>query len=224
MQALMWALQAYMDVDQARLAAALWQPPADGQASAMAGLSRYCRLVGLRFGLQGREAELHLRIIRAMQAQARAARPLGWPPGPRTEPELPLRQMEPALSANDSVPPSGPAGALVVQRFIERVEQALAREAPADYSAQRWRQSVLRQARQVPPLGLQQLNDWLWGRSVHLAGDWPPRGAGTRLVNTVYVALAQWLGPVKADACFTAIVREFEREGDAHLSVIRSYL
>ena len=34
----------------------------------------------------------------------------------------------------------------------------------------------------------------------NLVGDWPARGAGTSLINAAYVMLAQWLGPVQADA------------------------
>jgi hypothetical protein len=55
-------------------------------------------------------------------------------------------------------------------------------------------------------------------------GDWPARGAGTRLINAAYVVLAQWLGPVQADACLTRIVRECEQSADASLHQVRSYL
>ncbi|HET6789319.1 MAG TPA: hypothetical protein VFW84_08645 [Aquabacterium sp.] len=213
-RALMLALGAYLAPDQARHAASLWRGPASGQGSVMSGLSRYCRAVAQQFGLQGKEAEMHLSIIRAMRAQgigrAQAAEP------PQTA------RIEPGLSANDSVPPG--ISAVAVQRFVEAVEQCVAREAPDTYSPQRWRQSLLVHARRIPPVLLQQAADWLWGRSPQLTGDWPARGAGTRLINTAYVTLAEWLGPVRADACFTAIVREFENSQDPLLAGVRRYL
>ena len=43
-------------------------------------------------------------------------------------------------------------------------------------------------------------------------------------MNAVYVVLAQWLGPVKADAVFSHILAQFEAGQDPHLRTIRSYL
>ena len=62
------------------------------------------------------------------------------------------------------------------------------------------------------------------GAHGRLAGAVPARGLGTQLINAAYVALAESLGPVRADACFTSIVREFEQASDPALSGIRSYL
>ncbi|WP_422193569.1 hypothetical protein [Aquabacterium sp.] len=128
---------------------------------------------------------------------------------------------------------SGPASAmvglsrycrLVGQRFLEMVEQAVASEAPMSYSPQRWRHTLIKQAGRLPEPVLCLATDWLWGRVPALAGEWRAVGTGTRLVNAAYVALAEWVGPVKADACFTRIVREFESSGDAHLKPVRRYL
>jgi hypothetical protein len=44
------------------------------------------------------------------------------------------------------------------------------------------------------------------------------------VINAAYVALAQWLGPVRADACFTQVVREFENSQDPVLMSVRRYL
>lgn len=214
-RALLHALGAYLTPEQACDAAALWRAPTAAQGSAMSGLSRYCRAVAQQFGLQGKEAEMHLGIIRAMRAQG-----VGAPPTRESSPQT--ARIEPGLSANDSVPPG--ISAVAVQRFVEAVEQCVAREAPDSYSPQRWRQSLLAHGRRIPPVLLQQAADWLWGRSPQLMGDWPARGAGTRLINTAYVTLAEWLGPVRADACFTAIVREFENSQDPLLAGVRRYL
>jgi hypothetical protein len=216
-RALVSALSTYLDAERAELAASQWRRPGD-QHSAMWGLSRYCRLVAQQFGLQGKEAELHLGIIRAMRAQGLGAAPSSESPPP----EARQTRVEPGLSANDSLPPG--LAAVAVQRFVESVEQCVAREAPQIYSAQRWRQSLLVHAQRMHPVLLQHFADWLWGQTPQLQGDWPARGAGTRLVNTAYVALAEWLGPVRADACFTAIVREFENSQDPVLSGVRRYL
>lgn len=230
--ALMWALQPYLDEGRAREAVALWQPPdASGPAPAMVGLSRYCRLVGQRFGLQGKEAELHLRIIRALQAQGlggqRQAAPVETPGPSSPQGGAAGRGWRTAgadagASVNDSLPAG--ASALLVQRFLEMVEQAVVREAPMSYSPQRWRHTLIKQAGRLPEPVLRLATDWLWARVPALTGEWRAGGEGTRLVNAAYMALAEWVGPVKADACFTHIVRAFESSGDAHLKPVRRYL
>lgn len=223
-EALMWALGAYLDTACAQQATLMWVPPVPGQSSALVGLSRYCRTVARQFNLQGKEAELHLRIIRGLQARgldAQGAQAVSAPRGGsgRTEPELSHLAVH---SANDSVPPGIPAAA--VQRFLEAIEGAVARECPQRYSPQQWRQSLLSHSQRLPSVLKQQAADWLWGHTSMLLGDWPARGAGTRLINAGYVALAEWLGPVRADACFTAIVREFENSQDPVLMTVRRYL
>jgi hypothetical protein len=220
--ALMSALLVDLSASDARQALTLWQPCASGQATALAGLSRFCRAVAREFGLQGREAEMHLRIIRALQAQVSGVQ-LREPPQEVTN-TRPGR-LEPQMattSANDSVPPG--LSTLTVQRFLEAVEALVERECAAQYTPGLWRQSLLRHAGRIPKALSVHLADWLWGRTELLQGDWPARGAGTRLINTAYVALAEWLGPVKADAGFTAIVREFENRSDQTLCDVRRYL
>jgi len=211
MEAVTWALTAYLELPQARQAAALWQRPASTDASSvLVGLSRYCRQIAQQFDLQGREAELHLRIIRALQAQSRAQ--------PSADPFARQAVGAPVSSPLES------SSATLMQRFLLAIEQHVAQEARPMYSPQRWRQSLIQHGRKVPPVAMQQACDWLWGRTSALHGDWPARGAGTRLINAAYVTMAEWLGPVRADACFTQIVREFEQSRDPALTNIRSYL
>jgi hypothetical protein len=224
-QALIWALGAYLPPLEAERAAMLWQPAAAQQASITAGLSRYCRTVAQHFGLRGREAELHLRIIRAMQVLSKG-KVLPQEAVPvQTAQAQPDGRLEPPLassSANDSQPPF--LSVITVQRFVEAVELVVSRECPEVYSPTLWRQSLLRHSRKISKEQLTLASDWFWGRTPNLQGDWPARGAGTRLINTAYVTMAEWLGPVRADAQFTAIVREFEHSQDGSLTSIRRYL
>jgi hypothetical protein len=226
-QALLWALGGYLEPQDAQAALLLWQPGVGGAAqgsSALAGLSRYCRAVAIRFGLQGREAELHLRIIRGLQArpadlvtqQAKAA-------DVRQEPALSGPSQTASHSANDSVPPAD-GTAVCVQCFLEAVEAMVSRECPERYSPRAWRQSLLVHTSRLHKSQVEQLAAWLWGHSEGLFGEWPARGSGTRVINASYVALAQWLGPVRADACFTQVVREFENSQDPVLMSVRRYL
>lgn len=224
-EALLWALGAYLDPAAAQEAAWLWQPPASNQGSVLVGLSRYCRLVARQFNLQGKEAELHLRIIRGMQARGLDARHALRP----SEEDASTRgKAEPSLShvashsANDSLPPGLPG--MMVQRFLEAVEQVVARECPQNYTPQLWRQRLLRHGQSLPKAMSPHVADWLWGRTSSLLGDWPAQGVGTRLINVAYVTLAEYLGPVRADACFTHIVRDFENSQDPVVSTVRSYL
>jgi hypothetical protein len=235
-EALLWALDAYLDAPQAEQALHLWQPST--QASALSGLSRYCRSVAQKFGLQGREAELHLRIVRAIQTTGaggarRAPEGSAEPPSAAsagahaglervdTRPAS-LDALVHSVSANDSVPPG--LANLAVQRFLEATEAVAARECPGQFTTQRWRQCLLRHTTRFPKPLQQQVADWLWGHADSLPGDWPARGAGTRLINAAYVALAEWVGPVRADAAFTQIVKGFENSADPTLSGVRRYL
>lgn len=208
-EALLCALGAYLEPGLARQAAELWQPLGAGQ-SALSGLSRYCRQVAQQFNLQGREAEIHLHIIRAMQGRA-----------PSSEP---LTQVAPASA-------SGPAAddARVVQAILRAMERHVGQSLGPAFVAVRWRQSLARQVQRVrlSDLARRHAADWLANPSHHavpLPGLWPARGDGTHLINAAYVALAEWLGPVQADACLTRIVRECEQGSDAALHRARSYL
>lgn len=210
LDAVRWALAAYLDPQQAQQAAEMWQrPPAAEASSMLVGLSRYCRRVAQQFNLQGREAELHLRIIRAFQSQAKAGR------------------VPASMQADQGVAPlQASPSALMVQHLLQALEQHVAREADAStgYTAQRWRQSLVRHSQKLPAVPLKQATDWLWGHTSALLGEWPARGLGTGLINAAYVAAAEWLGPVKADACLTLIVRECELGGNPAFKDVRSYL
>lgn len=225
-EVLLWALSPYLNPVQAQAAAALWRPPPAGHTSATVGLSRYCRDVARQFDLPGKEAELHLRIIRGFQSRIKAPRPAqGTAPGGPAGVEVSATSAAwglPEHSANDSQPPR--SAVPLVQSFLEAAEAAVARECPQVYSARLWRQSVLLKAQRLSPEAQRALSDWLWGRTSHLLGDWPARGSGTRLVNAAYVTLAEWLGPVRADACITGIVREFEGSANPAMMGVRQYL
>ena len=198
-------LGTYLDPEAARAAAALWQPlatTAAGQPS-LAGLSRYCRQVAQQFNLQGREAEIHLHIIRSLQRAATG---------------LPAQPARPAL------PPSHDAR--IVQAIILAMERHVERALGPAFLAVRWRQGLaqhIARAR-LSAAERQRALSWVHAQGANLAGEWPARGAGTRLINVAYVVLAQWLGPVQADACLTRIVRECEQSHDATLHGVRSYL
>jgi hypothetical protein len=223
-EVLLWALSAYLRPSQAREAAALWQPPSAGQTSATVGLSRYCRNVAKQFDLQGKEAELHLRIIRGFQSRPKVSR-ADLAPGAAEGNEVSATSAAwglPEHSANDSQPPR--ALVPLVQSFLEAIEAVVSRECPEMYSPRLWRQSLLLKGQRLPPEAQKALSDWLWGRTSCLLGDWPARGSGTRLTNAAYVTLAEWLGPVRADACFTGIVRDFENSTNPAMIGIRKYL
>jgi len=208
-EALLRALGAYLEPLQARQAAELWQPLGAGQ-STLSGLSRYCRQVAQQFNLEGREAEIHLHIIRSLQGRHAAAGAAAEAPPVHT---------------------SGPAAedARVVQAILRAMEGHVGQSLGSAFVAVRWRQSLARQVgrARLSPLARRHAGDWL-AHPAHpttpLPGLWPARGDGTHLINAAYVALAEWLGPVQADACLSRIVRECEMGSDAALHRARSYL
>jgi hypothetical protein len=65
---------------------------------------------------------------------------------------------------------------------------------------------------------------WCTGEASALHGQWPAEGHGTVLVNLIYVALAELIGPVRADRAFGQAVADLESSGDAALAEIRRYL
>jgi len=204
LDAVRWALGTYLDPQDAQQAATLWQPMAPGQSS-LVGLSRFCRNVAQRFNLQGREAELHLHIIRALQRQKTATLPEGRP----------------------ARPPDPPDDSAHVVRALVLAMQAQASEALGDaFDAPAWRQSAARHVSSArgSEAVKAQAQAWLMWPEAPLVGSWPARGSGTQLVNAAYVALAEWLGPVEADACLTRIVRHCERSDDVALRAARMYL
>jgi len=204
LDAVRWALGSYLDPHDAQQAAALWQPMAPGQSS-LVGLSRFCRNVAQRFNLQGREAELHLHIIRALQRQ-------------KTAPLPELGTAQPAGPPDQS----GPVVRALVLAMQAHASEALGQQ----FDAVAWRRSAVRHVAgtRLSAVVKAQAEAWLMWPEAPLEGLWPARGAGTRLVNAAYVALAEWLGPVEADACLTRIVRELERSEDVALRAARMYL
>lgn len=203
-EAVQQVLGAYLEPDAARQAAALWQPlqPTSTGQPSLAGLSRYCRQVAQQFNLQGREAEIHLQIIRSLQRVA-SGTPVAQP---------------------CAVAPSHDAR--IVQAIIHAMERHVERALGPAFLSVRWRQGLAQHISQsrLSAAEQQRALSWIHAHGANLVGDWPARGAGTRLINAAYVMLAQWLGPVQADACLTRIVRECEQSADASLHQVRSYL
>lgn len=204
-EAVQQVLVAYLEPDAARQAAALWQPLSATPAGppSLAGLSRYCRLVAQQFTLQGREAEIHLQIIRSLQRVAS-----GRPAAPVVAPVAPSHD------------------ARVVQVIIHAMERHVERALGPAFLAVRWRQGLAHHVGQsrLSSAEQQRALSWIHAHGANLVGEWPARGVGTRLINAAYVVLAQWLGPVQADACLTRIVRECEQSADASLHRVRTYL
>lgn len=204
-EAVQQVLVAYLEPEAARQAAALWQPLSATPAGppSLAGLSRYCRLVAQQFNLQGREAEIHLQIIRSLQRVAS-----GRPAAPVVAPVAPSHD------------------ARVVQVIIHAMERHVERALGPAFLAVRWRQGLAHHVGQsrLSSAEQQRALSWIHAHGANLVGEWPARGAGTRLINAAYVVLAQWLGPVQAYACLTRIVRECEQSADASLHRVRTYL
>ncbi|WP_286744235.1 hypothetical protein [Aquabacterium sp. UBA2148] len=204
-EAVQQVLVAYLEPEAARQAAALWQPLSATPAGppSLAGLSRYCRLVAQQFNLQGREAEIHLQIIRSLQRVAS-----GRPAAPVVAPVAPSHD------------------ARVVQVIIHAMERHVERALGPAFLAVRWRQGLAHHVGQsrLSSAEQQRALSWIHAHGANLVGEWPARGVGTRLINAAYVVLAQWLGPVQADACLTRIVRECEQSADASLHRVRTYL
>lgn len=209
LEAVRWALTAYLDPTDAQQAATLWQPMTAG-SSGLAGLSRFCRDVAQRFDLQGREAELHLHIIRAMQRHKANG----------------LRVAEPAPTHALAQQPTADDSARVVQTVVLAMQAHAQETMGAAFDLMCWRRGIADQiVRARLPMSMKaQAQAWLLGHEVKLAGAWPVRGAGTQLINAAYVALAEWLGPVKADAGLTRIVRVLEQSNDGALRTVRMYL
>ena len=217
-RALAHALSAYLDSARVHDAVSLWSQTADSQASLLTGLTRYCKQVGEMFGLSGREAELHLKILRAMKmdpsllpddplsTRASAAVPIGFHP-----PE----------SVTSSTPHSS---ALLLQKFFGLLEDQFKRESPTGAANVALRRSLVGLAKQLPPTQRIAVVQWCTGEASALHGHWPAGSHGTVLVNLMYVALAERIGPVRADRALGQVVANLEASGDATLTEIRRYL
>ena len=230
-RALAFALAEYLDTGGVREAVLLWAQHFEGQGSLFVGLSRYCRQIAERFGLAGREAELHLKIFRALQAdpQQLPEDPLSLPPsdGLTTTPAW----LDPRPAEAAAVPSSGPAatvqagaGARTLQAFFAAVEEQLARDTPPGLTPARLRRTLIRHAPSLPRPQQQAASLWWSGQVGSLGGEWPAGGHGTTLVNVIYVTLAELVGPARADRCFTLAVQRLTATRDATLAEIRRYL
>lgn len=213
-RALYLALTQHLEKDDAIEAVDMWALPREQGSNPLSGLRRYCHQVAERFNLQGREAELHLSILRSMKGVGVSRFSDSQPAsGPGSDyPGLTVPEQRPEPSA------------YLVQRFVEAVERRLVADSPQGYSVPRWRESLLKQVSRLKAINQADLENWLSGRTSALQTAWPARGAGTQLINAVYVVLAQWVGPVRADQTFQHVVRQFESGQDAELKAVRSYL
>lgn len=221
-RALAFVLGGYLDRRRVRDAVALWSTHFEGQGSLFVALQRYCRQVADSYGLAGREAELHLKVFRALQGD-----PRDLPQDPLSVPPTDEERTVPAPLAE--APRVGPVAevsrsAAVLQAFYAAVEEQLARDLPPGLTPARVRRTLIRHAAGLPRPQQHAASLW-WSNQVSaLGGDWPPGGHGTALVNVIYVSLAELLGPRRADQCFTQAVARLERSGEPGLADIRRWL
>lgn len=221
-RSLAYALGAHLDRRRVRDAVVLWSEQFEGQGSLFVALQRYCRQVAQSYGLAGREAELQLTVFRALQSQPSdlPQDPLSVPPGDdeRTAP-TPLSEAPRVAAAAGAS-----ASAAVMQAFYAAVEEQLVRDLPPGVTPVRVRRTFIRYASGLPRPRQHAASLW-WSNQVPLlSGDWPPGGHGTALVNVIYVALAELLGPRRADECLTQAVMRLERSGEPGLTDIRRWL
>jgi hypothetical protein len=219
-RALAQALAEYLDAPRVREAVTLWCQQFQGRGALFLGLSRYCRQIADGFGLAGKEAELHLKIFRALQSD-----PQSLPDDPLSS--QPFESTEPGSLPPGSVAPSAPRlgeGAAAMQAFFAAIEAQLSRDLPVGLTPARVRRALIRHATSLPRPQQHAASLWWSGQVSTLDGDWPAGGHGTLLVNVMYVALAELLGPVRADACFTHAVDRLEASGAPALTGIRRYL
>lgn len=214
-RALAHALGDYLDRHRVHDALTLWSRSFEGRDSLVVSLNRYCRQVAQAFGLAGKEAELHLKVFRALQSDPRLLPddPLTQPPRARTE----------APSAGSTQPPAN-GSAAVMRRFYLALEEQLARDLPPGITPARVRRTLIRHAAALPRAQQHAASLWWSDQVSSLGGEWPAGGAGTALVNVMYVSLAELAGPVRADQCFTEAVRKLEASDDPALAEIRRFL
>ena len=122
-RALAHALHDYLDASRVRDAVVLWHQQFDGQGTLFLGLSRYARQIARQFGLAGKEAELHLKMFRALQTDPRRL-----PDDPLTS--LPFESTEPGRlpAGTTTLPRPLGEGAAVLQAFYAALEAEMARD------------------------------------------------------------------------------------------------
>jgi len=214
-RALAHALGGYLGAPQVREAVALWNRHFEGKVGLFVGLTRYCKQIADVFGLPGKEAELHLKIFRALQIDPRQlpGDPLSQPPGEAMS----------TLPQPDRAEPG--QGAFVLQCFHGALELLLARDHAAHgLTPALLRRTLVRRCAVLPAPQRHAAQLWWSGQVAVLGGAWPPGGHGTALVNVMYVTLAELIGPVAADRCFMQAVARLEASGDAALLEVRRYL
>jgi hypothetical protein len=225
-RALAAGLAAYVEAPVARAAVQLWVRDFEGRGNVLGALGRWCREVGARFGVAGREAELHLKVFRALQQPANELPddPLASQPPPDdadTEPD----RLDALPSQPPPLPPAISPSARLLMAFCNALEREVAREPAGGLTVAKLRRAWIAAAPGALPTGAQRAAiNWWSGQVSQLAGDWAAAKLTTKLVNLVYVVLAEQLGPVAADRCFTAAVRALESDGDPLLRDIRRHL
>lgn len=217
-RALAHALHGYLGAGHVRDAVALWNQHFEGKVGLFVGLTRYCKQVADLFGLKGQEAELHLRIFRALQIDPRQLPidPLSQPP------DMQSQSLPDGAAASSQGEPG--QGAFVLQRLHTAIEACLARDAGASLPPALLRRMLVRRCAVLPPQHRHAAQLWWSGQVGVLSGDWPAGGLGTALVNVMYVTLAELIGPVQTDRCFAQAVARLEASGDPALYEVRSYL
>jgi len=212
-RALAHALGEYLDRARVHDALQLWSRRFEGRESLVTGLNHFCRQIVQAFGLAGKEAELHLKVFRALQGDPREL-----PDDPLTQP--PRDDVEIAAAARKTAVGT----AAVLARFYAALEQQLARDLPPGVTPARLRRTLIRHAATLPRAHQHAASLW-WSQQVSaLGGEWPAGGTGTALVNVMYVGLAEVAGPARADQCFTEAVKRLEASGDPALAGIRRFL
>lgn len=71
--------------------------------------------------------------------------------------------------------------------------------------------------------GAQRMRDWLSGQSTYLAANYKI-DVLQKLVNLAYVAMCEYVGPVKADQLLAQALREVEPEAKKHKINLRDFL
>lgn len=223
-RALAAGLAAYADAAVVRAAVGLWVRDYEGRVQALAGLGRWCREIGTRFGLAGREAELHLKVFRALQQPINELPDDPLASQPPDEADTEPDRLEALPSQPPPLPPALSPSARLLMAFCNEIERQVAREPAGGPTVQKLRRAWIAAATALPIGAQRAAVAWWSGQVSQLAGDWAAAKLTTKMINLVYVVLAEQLGPVAADRCFTAAVRALENDGDPLLRDIRRWL
>lgn len=209
---------------QARQALGLWPGPSSGQ-SALSGLTRYCRAVAQRFELHGREAELHLHLFKALQSRHKVLH------GPEGHGQGTVRAAIDDRASGATIEPVSSPGARVVQAVLTQLREVAETALGPHWVAARWPLGLRKQwqSARIEPSHQRALLTWLDAASgdaqgAVLEGAWSRPADAARAIHGAYVLLAEWLGPVAADAGLAAIVKRLEASSDPALRQVRQCL